>query len=355
MKTWSLCIAFVALTLVPPALAAEMSWEEQLREMDYYIYHLSGLNAMNALNLSRDQIHQLQALARKVAAAAEKPPQMRGELNPGFADVRETYRDLTDVLMQGKDVPPALKVRVGQARAKEAKMIRASLSERAGARGRMECTECHAAPGSGAVLESPASAEPASFLAKPTTSAGESKAGKAHFNGMLGAGGMRLVHQLASEVDTILSDAQKQIMEDFSCCLVPPAALSNPVRAGQAEVSEANLKTLRDIRSKPEAEWAAEGPARIERMKQRFLAARPGLTESNLRDIGQDLTDLFDRTRKMSDAEFEMNKESLCAELKKPKAMQRTGKKGNFMIAFFLLMPGTTQVYDALLKRPESR
>lgn len=344
------------LSLCQIVFAAEAPWEEQLREMGYHILHISALNAMNALNLSREQIVRLKALARKVEQVAPMRPSMSAELRPEWADVRQTYLDLSKVLMQGQEVPPALKASVFQARVKEAQVIRASLSASPSAQDSTSCSSCHVPP---AARFSPAptvSVEEASFLGKRFSFSGQKKrADVAHFTAVLGERGMQMVGRLAPQVDAILSESQKKIMEDFACCLIPPAALSDPVRAGQAEVSENRLQLLRRIRATPESAWPLACTNTINNLKGMYVAKNPGLTPAQIHEIESRLTDIFERARKMSDAEFEMNKDSLCAELEMKNAAPLTERLRRFKAAAFLLMPGSVEIYEALLKRISHR
>ena len=356
MKMSGLGAFLIAVLFCLPAPAAEMSWEDQLREMDYHVFHISGLNAMNALNLSREQIHQLQALAHKVEQTGVKPPAMSRDLCQGLAGVRETYRDLTDVLLQCKEVTPSLKTRVVQARTKEAQVIRATLIDPPLAGPPNQCTRCHSVPDKSKSLEPSSSLEGTSFVGKKMSFGADRKGQDlAHGYGILGQKGIQTVAKLAPEVDAVLTDAQKKIMQDFACCLIPPTDLSDPVRAGQAEVSEGALQLLRRIRTAPASTWDVARTKTINRLKQLYVARQPELTESDLRGIETKLTDLFERTRKMSDAEFELNKDALCVELKMKPPAQLSNNQQSFKAALFLLMPGSHEIYDTLLKRPECR
>lgn len=335
------------------AFAAEVPWEDQLREMDYHIFHIASLNAMNAMNLTRDQIRKLQALARKVEQSGARPPAMRGSLCEGLAGVRETYRELTQTLLQGKEIPQELKTKVTQARTKEAQVIRATLiTPQPGPPS--QCFRCHCVPDKSRTLEPTISLEDASFVGKKMSLGADRKdQDLAHVHGLLGSQGIQTVTKLAPEVDALLTDAQKQIMQDFACCLIPPAELSDPVRAGQAEASEGALQLLRRARTVPASNWDMARTKTIARLKQMYVTRQPELTESDLRSIEAKLTDLFDRTRKMSDAEFELNKDALCVELKmKPPS---SNSPQSFKAGFFLLMPGSHEIYAALLKRSESQ
>ena len=57
--------------------AVEASWEEQARAMGYLILHLSSVNAINGLNLSRDQAVRLRGMARDVEASGAKVPKLK--------------------------------------------------------------------------------------------------------------------------------------------------------------------------------------------------------------------------------------------------------------------------------------
>jgi hypothetical protein len=357
MKLRMFCVLVFWWTVCPAAWGAEAPWEDQLLEMDYHIFSISGINAINGLNLSRDQIIQLKALAKKVELAGAKSPGMNQPLHPGFSGVRETYRELRKTVMQGKEISPDLKARVVQARVKEAQVIRASLSSQPEGGSGLQCSRCHIAPDKFKGMETTVPIENASFLGKKLNAGPEEKtAATAHFFGVLGPRGMATVSQLAPQVDAILSDGQKRIMQDFACCLIPPTELSDPVRAGQAEVSEGSLDLLRKVRKASDSEWTLARPNTINRLKGLYVAKDPGLKPQDVAAIEQKLSDIFDRARKMSDSEFEMNKEALCIELKMKKTYPPpTNRVQSFKAAAFLLMPGAAEVYDALLKRTECR
>jgi hypothetical protein len=322
--------------------------------MDYHIFHIASLNAMNGLNLNRDQIHKLQALARKVEQAGPRPPEMDHALCQGLAGVREAYRELTKVLMEGKEISPELKARVLQARTKEAQVIRASLIDPPLSGQPSQCVRCHAVPDKSKALEPSASLEGASFVGRKMSFGGDKKdRDTAHGYGILGYKGMQIVAKLAPDVDAVLTDAQKNVMQEFACCLIPPTELSDPVRAGQAEVSEGALQFLRRIRAVSAPNWDRARTAAVNRLKQLYVTRQPELTESDLRQMETKLTDLFERVRKMSDAEFELNKDTLCVELKMKPAGQVSNAQQGFKAALFLLMPGSQELYSTLLKRSE--
>jgi hypothetical protein len=141
------------------------------------------------------------------------------------------------------------------------------------------------------------------------------------------------------------------VMGKFSCCLVPPTDMSDPVRAGQAETSDKMLKVLRNARAVPEARWATAKSRIVQAMLEMARAASTGLTEVEEAEARKRVEGTLEKARSMSDTDFEMNKEELCRDLKGRKTAQNTESYRKFRQAFFLLLPGNVQTYDRLLAR----
>lgn len=257
--------------------------------------------------------------------------------------------------MAGNEVPADLKAKVFRAREKESHVIRASLRPTPLPGPAPDCARCHHSFDQFRSAE-PASATPASFIGKKLDLVPDKQGtDMAHAIGLLGYNGLRVTAQLAPQVTTILTEPQKRIMQDFACCLIPPSELSDPVRAGQADVSDAGIELLRKVRSAPAAYWPVAQTNTINNLKRMFVARNPELTDHDLAAIESKLSSLFDRVRTMSDAEFEMNKDSLCIELKMQKTSQLSGRQQSFKAAVFLLMPGVADIYDALQKRSRNK
>ncbi|HUW56168.1 MAG TPA: hypothetical protein VMZ92_05995, partial [Planctomycetota bacterium] len=73
----------VVMTVSPTVVAAdEAPWHEQLMEMGWHILHLSSINVINGLELSREQVRELRAMAREVEQAGGYVPTMKDDL-PG--------------------------------------------------------------------------------------------------------------------------------------------------------------------------------------------------------------------------------------------------------------------------------
>jgi hypothetical protein len=62
----------------------------------------------------------------------------------------------------------------------------------------------------------------------------------------------------------------------------------------------------------------------------------------------------MERARSLSDVDFELEIENLAAQIKRPKA-RLTEKKITFQNAFFLLGPGTVEMYDEIIRRHDTK
>jgi len=333
--------------------AGEAPWDTQVREMGYLIMQLSAMNAINGLNLSRDQAAKLRTIVKQVEAAGARAPGGTEPFCARLEEVRQTYYTLREHLVKNQPISDDLERRVASARTTEAKVLRESMatkpasSERSGA-----CTSCHPRPRS-----------------KPPRSATGKKAADrrlhrirhgdkkrifiAHAEGLYGKRGLRAVALGSFRVDSILTPAQKEIAQKFTCCLLPPEGLNDPVRAGQAEVSEKAMKIIRAVRdAKPQA-WPYVERLIVERLLTTQLAITPGLSEKDKKAVQAHVESVLTKTRKMSDVEFEMEKESLCRELKWSEGNQenRAEHVRRFMAAYFLLMPGLENMYTEVVRR----
>ena len=337
------------------AIAAEAPWDTQVREMGYLIMQLSAMNAINGLNLTRDQAAKLRAIAKQVEAAGARAPDATAPFCPRFEDVRQTYYELRERLVKNEPIPEELEPRVATARTVEAQVLRESMatkptsSERSGA-----CTSCHPKPRSGSKPGRSATRKKAADRRLHRIRHGDEKRiFLAHAEGIYGKRGLRTVGLSSLRIDSILTPAQKEIAQTFTCCLLPPDGLNDPVRAGQAEVSEKAMKVIRAARdAKPQA-WPYVKRAIVERLLKTQLAITPGLSERDKKKVKSHFESVLTKTRKMSDVEFEMEKEDLCRQLKwsERDRENRAEHVRRFMAAYFLLVPGLDEMYTEVIRR----
>ncbi|NQT51985.1 hypothetical protein HQ576_08040, partial [bacterium] len=140
LATWLILAAAAA-----PALGGTLKWEPQLREMGYLFLHLSNINVINGLNLTREQAVKLRALARQVEAAAVRPPSRQTVLAPELEAVRKTWLEARELVLAGKSVPPELEERVNRSRAAESAVLRQTIRPKPIALD-TRCVSCHMAP-----------------------------------------------------------------------------------------------------------------------------------------------------------------------------------------------------------------
>jgi len=352
--------AFISVSLVlffcaASAFGREAPWQDQLAEMSYLIQHISAINAVNGMNLTPEQAAKLSKLARQIGATGASAPKPRGEFHPGLQEAKDCYLELRGVLLSEKEIPAALVERVKKARLAHAEVVRESLRNES--TGQTSCLNCHSEPTANRISTPVLGREtPDALFQEAVTQKSYTRHNVflAHLEGSYGKRGAAEVHRLAPEVDAILTDAQKAIMQNFTCCLVPPRDLSDPVRAGEVEVSDNSVKALRYCRSVSQDRWSAVRERLVGLELQGRMARSPGLDQPGIEALRRQIEGVLDKARAMTDTEFEMKKAELCAALK-PSAAALGPKGKQFMAAYFLLLPGSTEIYSQVIQRANRR
>ncbi|HEY3324404.1 MAG TPA: hypothetical protein VGP72_28390 [Planctomycetota bacterium] len=340
MRNLRLLACWLAASACVAAVAAEteLPFERQLYELGYQIYHTSAINLIQGLNLSADQITKLRALTVKIEQSAPKPPICAGNFAGKLGPVRQTYDELGRELLKGPDVPKALEARVGAARMTESSEIRASLHKGVNGKG---CATCHVAPGDrGSDLQ----AHDLSHFDQRAVFMG-------HMTGLYGLLGTYNLAKESNEIPKILSDSQMALVGQFSCCLVPPQDLKDPARVGQAAVSEQKLQLLKGVRAIPESAWGFSKKIIEKKAEDLYIAISPGISNADRSTEAQRAMGVLEKTRKLSDVEFELQKEALARELDRKQTPTANDSHKNFYAAMFLLLPGNTALYDLQLQK----
>lgn len=348
------CMAVLAAALAAAAApAAEgpppAAWDEQARSMLYLIMDLSSINAINGINLTREQALRLRALAQQVEAASPARPDLKARFRPDLAEVRDTYLELQGVLLAGREVGETLEKKVMAARGTESAVMRL-----AGARGRPEaegCARCHGEPAA-ADVRGLAGARDA-LAQEPPVRGTPHESFMAHTTGLAGGEGLLALALLAPQVDAILTPEQRDAFSSFTCCLVPPKSMTDPARIGQAASNEKNVAILRWARSVPADRWPAMKALTMEMWKAGLVVKSPGLSEAEQSRACERIARVYDEARRLSDVDFELDKGRLADELGQivlppPTLGQRERR---FMAAVFLIGSGTVEAYDRLLAR----
>lgn len=120
---------------------------------------------------------------------------------------------------------------------------------------------------------------------------------------------------LEARLGQVLTPEQVQVVQSFTPCLIPPKDLRDPVRAGQAAPHEGVVHRLRQLRALPEDRWQAFRDRIVDRVVEKISQKVKPLTAAEKQQEKSRLLSLADRVRQMPEADFEMAKENLVAEL----------------------------------------
>lgn len=123
------------------------------------------------------------------------------------------------------------------------------------------------------------------------------------------------LNKLAKDVEAILFESQKQVLEDYKPCLIPPKNLKDPVRVGQANDSSQAVNMLKKLRQIPAGTIEEKQDEIIETTIDRIGRHGGKFKEDERAQVRQKLADIIEKTRAMSDVDFELNKEDLAKEL----------------------------------------
>ncbi|MGD0089525.1 MAG: hypothetical protein ABSE73_06350 [Planctomycetota bacterium] len=343
MRSTAACSIVVGFAcLLGGAAESEVPWDKQFAEMGYHILYTSSINLINGLQLTQEQATRLRQLAAEAEKASQKPPVNSGTFGAKLQQVRSAYLEVEELLLKGEEVPKDVEARMAGARMVEAAVIHASLSRDPSKQG---CGKCHSDPatrGPSAKLEDRNSFNPFEL-------------GAAHAIGPFGdLFGFLKAMAKGKDIEQILTPAQLAVVGDFSCCITPPKNLKDPARVGQASVSEEKLNLLRGARKVPESLWPVTRAILLIKAQDVFAAISPGMPESEKITHTAKAGEILDKARALSDVDFELQKEELAKSWdpggnNKPRAVNPV--KAEHQAATFLMLPGATRAYDALLTR----
>lgn len=285
---------------------------------------------------------------------AEKIPDLNAKYRPDLAEVRDTYLEIRKYIISGNKVPDELEKRVVRARSIESSVIRHSLRESKWARS--SCLRCHTEPKIPDIRSKKKIMAAINETSCPIFAGREKEKFFAHMGAVFGKKGMLKLKTLSLEVDRLLTDSQKEILRTFTCCLTPPKGLSNPVRAGQATSGEKQIEILRTVRKVPKTYWPYARSRTLKKLELLLVFKYPGITEEKIKIICDRVGEIYDKTRALSQVDFEMAKGILAAEIKRIGGSKKELEKRqqDYMNALFLLIPGSAEVYENTFKRLDS-
>jgi mono/diheme cytochrome c family protein len=311
-------------------------WEPQLREMGFLFLHLESINAINGLNLTKDQAFNLRSLARSVEKVTPRVPMFQRALTPELEEVRKTWLQARDILLDGRPLSPALEARVSEARAIQNAVMRRTIRPEPRVMD-TRCSSCHMPPGR----------EPGPPMT--VTPPIEYLMNRSHVMSVFGMRGRTRMSIYTRAVKKILTEEQMAILASFTCRLVAPEDVGDPVLTTPVKEEERALDLMRRIRQCPDNFWPVLRGGILAGVDRITGRAGPGGAEPQPTASRDDVAKAIDRVRSLKDAEFAAQKAELS------KIIQTTilpvqGDSAS-KISYFLLLPGSAATYTQYLDR----
>ncbi len=123
----------------------------------------------------------------------------------------------------------------------------------------------------------------------------------------------RLV-ELELAAERVLRPAQREVLQEYQPCLIPPKNLKDPVRVGQARDDSHLARWLERARGRDEAAVATM----IDRLMEREVARLGPMDESDQNARRQLLTNTVQLASAMTDVEFALNQPDLVDSIQPP-------------------------------------
>ncbi len=155
--------------------------------------------------------------------------------------------------------------------------------------------------------------------------------------------------EIVKEVKSKLSDSQIYIIENFKPCLIPPKSSK---LIGQAFSSKRLEKKLEFLRKLPCQEYIFKRDRFIENFLNHILLRFPKIEEKKLEEIRENLVEILDKMRELSDIDFSLQKEQILEEIKNIFSPKFSFKEKNIddKILHFLLNPQIIPILEEILE-----
>jgi hypothetical protein len=160
------------------------------------------------------------------------------------------------------------------------------------------------------------------------------------------------LQSLALDTKKCLEEHQLHALDSYIPCVIPPKGES---RIGQAVDVKGISNRLARLRSLPDRVYERRKRQLVERTLEEIkLRSGPVFDEDRADEVEEGLENFYDRLRRLSDVDFEIQKESLAREfaaLLKPQArpLNLTRK-----VEAFLLAPEIIPILDAAIQKVQS-
>ncbi len=333
-------------------LSNKNSWEYCLNEMNYLVLRTSSINIIQGLFLTPEQARQLKELAKKIESLNLSIPDTEGNTIDEFVKTRELFITIEKYLIQNKPISDSLKNEVFLTRKNETDIIKKTLigADRRGLKG--ECMVCHAPP------EYFSKGDVSKLETKKINEKKRKEIDVAHVKGIYNDEGIQMLWELKSEVDRILTNGQKYILNGFRCCLLPPDNLSDPSNIGQAFVTNEWINYFEEVRGASQEDWNNYKQLYFYPIEDIIEATLPGIKKKNKTEMMKQVEKIIESSRKMDKIDFELQKENICLSLQEALKVDfligettRQKEDRQFIAAMFLLFPGSVDLYDEIITK----
>ncbi len=115
--------------------------------------------------------------------------------------------------------------------------------------------------------------------------------------------------------ESIFTEEQMEVIEDFEPCTIPPKNLSDPVRVGQASDNERVVSIMRRIRQMPQHMFDANLDGILDKHME-HLTKKKRLSDKEKQAERERLKGFLNMVRNMEEVEFEINKDKLAEDYK---------------------------------------
>lgn len=135
------------------------------------------------------------------------------------------------------------------------------------------------------------------------------------------------VDRIVREIEATLSAQQLEVVKNFKSCIIPPKDLRDPVRAGQAQQSDAGIKALENARV---AAKKGKLDETIERISERIIEhtlKKGNMFDSEIRAREAEIASVVKEAVKLNDTDFELKKAELAKRLEPAAKIEQLRKE----------------------------
>jgi len=354
--TFSAMLFFLVFTSHLPSNSSLFSnkeanvWEQQLNELNAISMRIASINILYGLQLNAIQIKRLQFLQKDMETFYIDTDTISPQLLPEVKKIKILYTELYDKLLKQEHLSDSLIETVFKTRLTHSLLIKKTLLGKPKIKeSKLQCTQCHALP-----RHFPKE-DINTLKTKTINPFVRKKIDKAHLVGLFSQEGYIKLWYLRNDVYDILNDLQKNIIDSYSPCLIPPGDFNNPMRAGQAFSNEKWYAYLEDIRKHDKKHWKKYKNAYLQPLDDLIEATLPGITSKNKKGVLKNIENILNKTRDMDAVTYDLQKDKICNDLELcfnvnnfSGAPKRSLDIKKYMAAMYLLYPGMSEVYEKM-------